>query len=86
MTALTHEVLAMAVVMKIITDSAADYTVKRNPIDKKGRKLYPIVESLDRLMQAQATRLERFAVLMRQAKQHREPSLEDLLSEPEPSD
>ena len=50
MTPLAHEVLAMATVMKVIGDSIGDYATKTNPINKRSRKLFPVVEALDRLM------------------------------------
>ena len=86
MTPITHELLSMATIMKIITDSVGDYATRTYPVNRKVSKLFPIVESLDKLLVSQANRLEKFAHLMCQSKQHQEPSLQDLLNEPEPPD
>lgn len=83
MTPVTHEILSMATVMKVIVDSIGDYAAKTNPINKRSRKLFPVIESLDRLMVSQANRLEKFATMMRQAQRNQEPSLDDLLNEAE---
>ncbi len=83
MTPVTHEILSMATIMKVIVDSIGDYTAKTNPVNKRSRKLYPVVESLDRLMMSQTNRLEKFATMMRQAQRNQEPSLDDLLNEAE---
>ncbi len=86
MTPITHELLSMATIMKIITDSVGDYTIRTYPVNRKVSKLFPIVESLDKLLVSQANRLQLFASRMCQSKQHQEPSLQDLLDEPEPPD
>ena len=61
---ITHEVLAMATVMKVIVDSIGDYAAKNRVVDMRRRRLYPIVLDLDKLMTSQLNRLERFALLM----------------------
>ena len=83
MTPVTHEILSMATVMKVIVDSIGDYAAKTNPINRRSRKLFPVIESLDRLMVSQVNRLEKFAIMMRQAQRNQEPSLDDLLNEAE---
>ena len=39
-----------------------------------------VAETLDKMMNSQASRLEKFGKLMSQAQQEQEPSLDDLLS------
>lgn len=68
MNPLLHEILAMATVMKVVVDSIGDFAAKTNLIDRKRRRLYPVVLDLDRLMNSQVNRLERFALLMDRAR------------------
>ncbi len=83
MTPLTHEILSMACVMKVVVDSIGDYATKTNPVNKNTGMVRPIVESLDRLMESQVKRLEKLVAIMAQAKRNQDPSLEDLLNEPQ---
>lgn len=73
----------MACVMKVVVDSIGDYATKTNPVNKNTGMVRPIVESLDRLMESQVKRLEKLVAIMAQAKRNQDPSLEDLLNEPQ---
>jgi hypothetical protein len=75
-----HELLAMVMIGKIIVDSIGSYCVKTNLVNKRSRKVYPVVEAWDRLATSQTNRLKLLRDMVTQAQREREPSLDDLLS------
>ena len=50
--------------MKILCDSISNYVIRTRVINKKTRRLYPVVEQLDKLLNSQVLRMEKLARLM----------------------
>ena len=76
----THDILAKACVVKVVSDSFDAYAVCNHPVNQVKRRAFGWVSEHAKLTVLYLDLIKRFRETMQQTGQDREPSLEDILS------